>query len=99
MELCQQGEGRGIIFIIIIIIIIIMLMLDLSQVVLASGRVREMEEEVVGGEEFEFEFREDIDQVLNCTVLYTILNCTVRPDPHRGGQLGRQEGGSGGYEI
>ena len=87
-----------------------MLMLDLSQVVLASGRVREMEEEVVGGEEFEFEFREDIDQVLYCTVLYllyctvlycayTKLNSTVRPDPHRGGQLGRQEGGSGGYEI
>ena len=51
-----------------------MLMLDMSQVVLASGRVREMEEEVVGGEEFEFEFREDIDQVLYCTVLYCALN-------------------------
>ena len=33
-----------------------------DKVVLASGRVREMEEEVVGQGEMEFEFREDIDQ-------------------------------------
>lgn len=33
-----------------------------EKVVLASGRVREMEEEVVAEGEFEFEFREDIDQ-------------------------------------